>query len=77
MVLDKEEHRKMLWQLVQTSNFEGQGLEQALELKYAIAKAVIKPKAEPKEPITPEAEPEDLNKEIENGQKEEDKTDRD
>ena len=44
MILDNEEQRKILLQVINTTNFPGAILEQILRLKYAIIKAKIQVK---------------------------------
>jgi len=44
MIIDKEEHKALLIQMVDMTNFPGKLLETALELKKAIQEAKIEPK---------------------------------
>ncbi len=48
MVLDKEEHRVLLLEIIKTASFPGRVLELALELKVAIHEAKIEPQKEKK-----------------------------
>ena len=42
MIIDKKEHKEILLQMINTTNFPGNTLEIALELKNAIIEADIK-----------------------------------
>ncbi len=46
MVLDREEHRMLLFEIIKTAQFPGRLLDLALELKKAINEAKIEPKKE-------------------------------
>ena len=46
MVLDKEEHRMLLLEIIKTASFPGRFIELAIELKVAIHEAKIEPNKE-------------------------------
>ena len=49
MILDKEQHRKFLLELINTSSFTGNIIEQIIELKQSVMNAKIEKKQD--EPV--------------------------